>query len=150
MNRDKIRTGLENLARELEEMATRDMLRAIELLSDPADDRDEDDREEVEYLVAEALANVHRANGTRCASHDVCEGEIEGIDDAGPAPGPPKGLSPVPRGHCGRCDRCGWPFAQPGDYGCRPGDCSQRPALPLRESCIGCGAPFEPPPAVLT
>lgn len=76
MNREKIRTGLEKLARELEEMATRDMLRAIELLSDPADDR-----EEVEFLVAEALANVHRANGTRCASHDVCEGEIEGIDE---------------------------------------------------------------------
>lgn len=89
MNRIAIQRGLEKLARELEEAATRDMLRAIELLSDPSDDRDEDDREEVEYLVAEALANVHRANGTRCASHDVCEGEIEGIDEAAAAPEPP-------------------------------------------------------------
>ena len=51
---------------------------------------------------------------------------------------------PVPRGHCGRCDRCGWPLAQPGADGCYPGDCSTRPLPRQRETCAGCGAPFEP------
>lgn len=46
----------------------------------------------------------------------------------------------VPRGHCGRCDRCGWLI---GDKNCTPQNCSTRPMLPRREVCAGCGLPFE-------
>jgi hypothetical protein len=57
----------------------------------------------------------------------------------------PAPLSTVPRDHCNRCDRCGWPMsAKLG--GCRPGDCSQRPGVPLRDTCAGCGALFESTP----
>jgi hypothetical protein len=54
-------------------------------------------------------------------------------------------LPPVPRGHCKRCDRCGWTFADSQKGGCVPGNCSfrdQKPT-PLRDTCAGCGAPFE-------
>lgn len=46
----------------------------------------------------------------------------------------------VPRGHCGRCDRCGWRLAQPGADGCHPGNCSHRPLPRRRDTCAGCGA----------
>lgn len=49
----------------------------------------------------------------------------------------------VPRPHCGRCDRCGWPFAEDPRHGCLPDECSQRPGVPLRDTCAGCGAPFD-------
>jgi hypothetical protein len=49
----------------------------------------------------------------------------------------------VPRGHCGKCDRCGWPLAESAEKGCVLGNCSQRPLLSLRSTCAGCGAPFE-------
>jgi hypothetical protein len=58
-------------------------------------------------------------------------------------------LVPVPRGHCNRCDRCGWAFAEAKETGCVPGDCSYRPEDPderrkmPRDTCAGCGAPFE-------
>lgn len=52
----------------------------------------------------------------------------------------------VPRGHCNRCDRCGWPFGA--NCGCTPGNCSQRPMPPPRILCAGCGIRFDdvPPP----
>lgn len=31
-----------------------------------------------------------------------------------------------------RCERCGFPYAQTVKGGCRPGNCSHRPVLPLR------------------
>lgn len=31
-----------------------------------------------------------------------------------------------------RCERCGWPYAADRSGGCVPGNCSQRPLLPLR------------------
>lgn len=50
----------------------------------------------------------------------------------------------VPRGHCNRCDRCGWEMRD--DRGaCRPGDCSMRPMPAERSTCAGCGAPFTAP-----
>ena len=51
----------------------------------------------------------------------------------------------VPRGHCGRCDRCGWPLG-PGSW-CTPENCTRRPRLDLRNTCAGCGAPYEKGPA---
>jgi Lar family restriction alleviation protein len=47
----------------------------------------------------------------------------------------------VPRGHCGRCDRCGWEFAADA-CACRPNDCGMRPLPERRKTCAGCGAPF--------
>jgi hypothetical protein len=52
------------------------------------------------------------------------------------------GPATVPRGHCNRCDRCGWEFATDRDHGCVPGDCSMRPAGLRRTACAGCGAPY--------
>jgi hypothetical protein len=49
--------------------------------------------------------------------------------------------TPVPRGHCGRCDRCGWPLSTDRG-GCRDDDCSLRPLPPPRNSCAGCNAPY--------
>ena len=48
----------------------------------------------------------------------------------------------VPRGHCNRCDRCGWPFSPTREAGCVPGDCSMRPLPEPRGHCAGCGALF--------
>jgi hypothetical protein len=57
---------------------------------------------------------------------------------------------PVPRGHCNRCDRCGWEMVLEGATGaaggCWPSNCSQRPMPEKRTTCAGCGAPFEPAP----
>lgn len=52
-------------------------------------------------------------------------------------------LAPVPRGHCGRCDRCGWEFAKMAHGGCIPAGCSMRPLPDERTHCPGCGAPYE-------
>lgn len=55
-------------------------------------------------------------------------------------------LPAVPRGHCGRCDRCGWPMGSEKGQ-CRPLDCSMRPLPAERPTCAGCGAPFEARPS---
>lgn len=52
-------------------------------------------------------------------------------------------MAPVPRGHCDRCDRCGWPLEPENKAACHVGDCSQRPCPARRDVCAGCGAPFE-------
>jgi len=79
---------------------------------------------------------------------DVCVGmvddtmiaaEIVVAMNARAAAASPSTLAPVPRGHCNRCDRCGWPF---GD-GCRVGNCARRP-VPLPMSfCSGCFARYD-------
>jgi hypothetical protein len=53
----------------------------------------------------------------------------------------------VPRGHCNRCDRCGWLLRDDPKLGCVLGNCSQRPSVDLRTTCAGCQAPFAPVPA---
>lgn len=61
------------------------------------------------------------------------------------ASAPPNRRPPVPRGHCDRCDRCGWKFDHHPNgpaSGCHPGDCSMRPLPERRDTCAGCGAPF--------
>lgn len=62
------------------------------------------------------------------------------------APTPPGTCAPltVARGHCGRCDRCGWPLAGSVKDGCTPGNCSRRPLPEKRSTCAGCGTPYEP------
>lgn len=59
---------------------------------------------------------------------------------------------PVPRGHCGRCDRCEWPFGHVGRRGdiCRLGYCSERPLPDRSTHCPGCGAPYEAQPTIHT
>jgi len=57
--------------------------------------------------------------------------------------------APVPRGHCNRCDRCGWGYSDTAtiEAGCRPprdGGCSMRPLPERRSTCAGCGANYEP------
>lgn len=47
----------------------------------------------------------------------------------------------VGRGHCQRCDRCGWQFGA-GSAACRIGSCSMRPLPEKRTTCAGCGVPF--------
>lgn len=49
----------------------------------------------------------------------------------------------VPRGHCGRCDRCGWPYAVERSEGCAPGDCSMRPLPDMKTHCPGCLAVYD-------
>lgn len=55
-------------------------------------------------------------------------------------------LPPVPRGHCTRCDRCGWPLVAQGEAGCWATNCSMRPMPEKRTTCAGCGAPYEVKP----
>jgi len=67
---------------------------------------------------------------------------------AAPAPASPSPLADdtalaVPRGHCNRCDRCGWPLGTESGQ-CRIGDCSFRPMPAERDTCAGCGALFIP------
>jgi hypothetical protein len=50
----------------------------------------------------------------------------------------------VPRGHCNRCDRCGWEFGA--NCGCWLMNCSMRPMPQPRTHCAGCGAPYEGAP----
>lgn len=51
----------------------------------------------------------------------------------------------VPRGHCNRCDYCGWELKLMTGLGCVAGSCSMRPLPKRRDTCAGCGAPFETP-----
>ena len=58
----------------------------------------------------------------------------------------------VPRGHCNRCDRCGWTLSDPAYGGCAPGNCSMRTGpdyktVPPRDTCAGCGRLYEDAPA---
>jgi hypothetical protein len=59
-------------------------------------------------------------------------------------PGVPEGgaQAPVPRGHCNRCDRCGWDLVAKGGLGCWAANCSVRPMPPPSTHCHGCGAPY--------
>lgn len=67
--------------------------------------------------------------------HPIRRGEEKGTTVAG-----------VARGHCDRCDRCGWPFGS--ELGqCRINDCSMRPLPARRDVCQGCGARFAGSPA---
>ncbi len=56
---------------------------------------------------------------------------------------PKSGPSKVTRGHCSRCDRCGWEFRGSIELGCVPGNCAHRPLPSLRTHCAGCGAEYE-------
>lgn len=85
-------------------------------------------------LVAE---RVGRAEVRRYVPEAIEQGEPETTE------GKPAGLAPVPRGHCGRCDRCG---ALQKDH-----DTADRLhgwhactfTIPRRTHCAGCGAPYE-------
>jgi len=48
----------------------------------------------------------------------------------------------VPRGHGGRCDRCGWNIGDKEDKGCRTGSCAHRPLPERRTHCACCGARY--------
>lgn len=106
-------------------------------------------------LAHNALSGKERGEGYGLGDFEEIVAELmaswergwENVEPSAP-PGPTGEGAAVPRGHCNRCDRCGWEYGA--DRGqCRPDDCSMRPLPDKRTACAGCGAPFvaapEPP-----
>jgi hypothetical protein len=89
----------------------------------------------------------------QCSQRQECLSAVLGCAEEVPIPYGPRARV-VPRGHCDRCDRCGFAFAPAGQPGCHPGQCAQTPIPPPRDHCSRChgrypllGGPRRLPPA---
>lgn len=72
-----------------------------------------------------------------CSQRQECLSAVLGIAEEVPIPYGPRARV-VPRGHCNRCDRCGFTFAPAGQPGCRPSECAQAPLPAPRNHCSRC------------